>query len=461
MLFALGLRLGVVWSQFGLLSEDRDHYLGIARQIVSGCGYCSPATGLPTADRPPAYPLLLAAILALQGGPAAMGLLQVLLGVLTVWLTMRLAQQFGSRTGWFAGLILAADPLLLHSTALIMTETLAATLLAAWLWSLTGLLGAELFSVRPPLSAANLVGLTEAMLPAEYNQSDHSPSRGASPGSTCSGSIRLLWAIGCGMLAGLAVLCRPVFLPILLLFQLAGLLLWRRGTHPVWTCAAVWLGVGMILLPWTIRNAAVMGRPIVTSSHGGYTLLLAHNPVYDREVVFHPERRAWPGASLLAWQDELEHQIRTAEPAVNPDDELARDDWMAAQAWQHLRSDPGRTLREAASLLLRFWSPSPIPAEGEARSRSAIWIVSAWYAVVFCLAIAGLVRLIRGRLWGPLAVLVLPLVGASLVHSLYWSDMRMRAPFGCCLALLVSITLQPRLSSAAQTDHSASPDESH
>ena len=44
--------------------------------------------------------------------------------------------------------------------------------------------------------------------------------------------------------------------------------------------AAFALGVLLVLSPWAIRNQLQFGRPIVTTTHGGYTLLLANNPEF-------------------------------------------------------------------------------------------------------------------------------------------------------------------------------------
>ena len=55
-------------------------------------------------------------------------------------------------------------------------------------------------------------------------------------------------------------------------------------------CSA--LSVLVVLSPWMIRNFVVFGEPVWTTTHGGYTLALANNPVYYREVLHGP-----PGGS--------------------------------------------------------------------------------------------------------------------------------------------------------------------
>ena len=94
---------------------------------------------------------------------------------------------------------------------------------------------------------------------------------------------------------GLAVLCRPTFLPWLGVVAV-GMLLVRGGRERerggegerlvgdvAWrfvNCVAL-VGVAAIVVsPWVIRNQRVFGKPIVTTTHGGYTLLLGNNPSF-------------------------------------------------------------------------------------------------------------------------------------------------------------------------------------
>src|SRR5205823_6088481 len=61
------------------------------------------------------------------------------------------------------------------------------------------------------------------------------------------------------------------------------------------------LSLGLVLLPWMIRNLWVFGEPVGTTTHGGYTLALANNPVYYREVLNGPPGRVWTGYDQWLW----------------------------------------------------------------------------------------------------------------------------------------------------------------
>ena len=43
------------------------------------------------------------------------------------------------------------------------------------------------------------------------------------------------------------------------------------------------LSLVLVLSPWMVRNTLVLGEPVWTTTHGGYTLALANNPVYYDE----------------------------------------------------------------------------------------------------------------------------------------------------------------------------------
>ena len=95
------------------------------------------------------------------------------------------------------------------------------------------------------------------------------------------------WAIGwsrglvCGLLTGLlmgaVILLQPAFqlLPLFAatLALLAGLH-WRRV---VGTLVVVILGAAFIVTPWTLRNLAVLGEPVLVSTNGGSNLYRVNN----------------------------------------------------------------------------------------------------------------------------------------------------------------------------------------
>ena len=409
-----------LWQFRAGLQQDPDAYREIAENIlhrgVFGLGRQSdsPASKVvvPTAYRPPLYPLLLALVGATDTRPSSLAkvaLVHLLLGVATVVFTWFCAWRYCQMPQWqatLAGLIVACDPILLHQQSLVMTETLAAlaailafVCLARWSW-------------RPGVGSAALAGAT----------------------------------------LGVASLCRPTFLPWLVVVAVAIAVvpkaaMWTgQEIRGVWeqqgqgapiarrlVCACVVALSGLaVLLPWGLRNAWVFGRPILTTTHGGYTLELGNNPDFYDWLTSH-EALPWDSR---AWQAERQATM-SRRLGVEPP-ELFWDRWAYQRAWQTIRQRPNDFARACLYRVLQLWSPLPhrLTVEESATRQVGRWAVAGWYCGVYLLAIYGLARLRQERftppwLWGMLLVAVW-----TSVHTLYWTNLRMRAPLIPFLALL-------------------------
>jgi len=425
---AVAARLAVTWRLGAQLDLDRDLYLGIARHLAAGDGFMHPDSLQPTAYRPPLYPLLL--VTAMPWGRTGIATLHLLLGVMTVALTMACGMRL--RLGkWsaVAGLLTALDPLLLQGQIQIMTETLAAVLTAALLF---------------------------VLIPE--------PARGAEPSSPLP---RPWQSVVAGLLLGLCCLCRPTYwafavcwsaLAVMSMIarwrmsRVDGALIENFGRRRALRWLLVSLAFGAIQLPWIVRNQLVFGTPILTTTHGGYTLLLGHNAEYYREVVQRPWGTVWSGESLSNWQQNLERELSQQSPPLDfragKVDEVARDRWMSRAAWRTIRLDPGWAVRAGGTLLGRFWSSMPQETESGV-SRMARWSIALWYGALFIAAVAGLwsVCVAAEVHWWPVLTLI---VSVTLVHTLYWADMRMRAPLSPALALLAVHWMSVRTSVASR-----------
>ena len=400
LLAALFLRVGVLWKFGESLAEDRDNYRAIAERVVAGEGFVDPQSHSATAYRPPLYPLLVAAILFFGGGELAIGAVQVALGVATVALTVLCGRRLGlGGASLIAGLLVAVDPLLLYQTALVMTETLAAFLAALLLWLWLG-----------------------------------------EPGP------RRNFALGAAF--GLCCLCRPTFWAVgFLALAIWGIGIFRTARSAGSLQAAPWrkalgvaVGIVLVIAPWSIRNACVFGRPIVMTTHGGYTLLLAHNPEYTRAVVERPWGAVWEGEPMEAWGASLEEAMARESPPIDiahlsPAVELARDEWMNRQARDYLRREPVVALRSGLTLLGRFWNVAPLATADRPLSMPLRLAIGVYYAAVLVLATIGSIRMMRddATRWWPLVALI---AGFTAVHAVYWADMRMRSPLVPAIALL-------------------------
>jgi hypothetical protein len=330
-----------------------------------------------------------------------------------------------------AALLVACDPILLASSSLVMTETLATFLTTAGLFVLTW---------------------------AEERRA--------------SGGWAILPHLAAGVVLGLAALCRPAFL----LWAIAAfVMLWwrsfrgrREGDSPIFAETKIGtvpnsrgptgrgrfsanlrvpiafvLGVLVVLSPWAIRNEFQFDRPIATTTHGGYTLSLANNPQFYDWLRHAPWGSVWKADRFNSNWD-----------SRRPRDELQADQVAYAEAWQTIRSQPGTFLLACVVRVGRFWSPLPhqLTANETPLRRLSRYAVGLWYLAEFMFALLGIWRFLRWALkcpalpssswhWGLLLVVCL-LAG----HVVYWTDMRMRAPIMPVVAICAAAGLACRRS---------------
>jgi hypothetical protein len=113
-----------------------------------------------------------------------------------------------------------------------------------------------------------------------------------------------------------------------------------------------------------------------------------------------------------------------------------------------MRADPAGFARATGVRLGRFWSLSPhlaTHAKSQAAEQpagleraSTRWLIASWYLAEFALALVGLVAAAKSPNRATWLAGVLLVVVLSVVHSVYWSDLRMRAPAMPVVALLAA-----------------------
>jgi len=398
------------------LTDDRDAYLGIARGLSDGRGYSGPESETPTAFRPPLYPLLISSF-AQPEQRWFLASFHLLMSLATAWFILKTAQSLGlSARGQIVAVgIYAVDPLMVRYTALPMTETLCAMLCAWMLQRLT----------KPnhhPAFDGIVSGLTDALI--------------------------------VGLVFGLGVLCRPS------LWAWGGLLvvswLWfsrNRPSRQRLRCAAtVITGVAVIVMPWFVRNCIVMESPILLTTHGGYTILLGNNESFYREVVQEPIGTVWDGsrgAGQQGWVNELNHEMEQAGITG----EVERDRFMAVRARETIARHPRLFLQSCLLRELRFWNVVPSGPAAAGLPSSVLWGMAIFYSALWCGLLWGTVGSATDRAtwerWYPVYTLI---IAFAIVHALYWSNVRMRAPIVPAIAVVVaSLFSRPRKTATTGT----------
>ena len=193
--------------------------------------------------------------------------------------------------------------------------------------------------------------------------------------------------------------------------------------------------------PWVIRNLFVFNEPIVTTTHGGYTLLLGNNDEAYCAEIAHPTKTPWDSR---AWQKSLHEKMHWDESGagpffglVAPESELERDRWMSQHARDWIRLHPREFAESCWLRVKRFWNIFPGGADAGSLPKLAQWGVAVFFAIELLAAAFGLWRLRRDE-WAKWWPLVLLLLSFALVHVVYWSNLRMRAPVEPVLALLAA-----------------------
>lgn len=202
-----------VGSSPQLRGDERD-YVEAALSLVRGQGY-------PGAVRAPGYPAFLAAAFAVSGESlAAARLAQVPLGLACVAMVFDLVRpRWGARAAAISSAVVALHPTLVAYGHFLWSETLVSTLLVACAWTLD-----------------------------RFGRSG-----------------RESWLAALGVAAGLLVLSREMFAPLVLAAAAratagSGL---RVGLR---RAALVLLPATALVLPWTLRNHAVLGRWVPVST---------------------------------------------------------------------------------------------------------------------------------------------------------------------------------------------------
>jgi 4-amino-4-deoxy-L-arabinose transferase-like glycosyltransferase len=293
---ALILRLLYIGVGIEVPPQDTPDYDEIAHNLLAGEGFVASSNWFGhelRAWRAPLYPLLLAAVYAVWDSHVAVQVVQAVLGAVTVILIYLLTRRLHPAAALVAGWLAVAYEPLVASTNEVMTEVLFTMLLVAGV---------------------------AAAIEARHRRAWY-------------------WPAAAGILVGLAALTRPVGLlavPAILAVSawedFSGRRAWQR-----WAPFAGLLSAGLLaaMLPWTLRNAAVLGAFVPVSTHGGF--------VVARSNAEHPDWRQAQG-----WQ--IDEKTFDTYPG-----EVERDRHWMDQGMRWIADHPVIWLRLGAERFLRFW----------------------------------------------------------------------------------------------------------
>lgn len=385
---ALALRVGwMLLFPADPVSDFRLYHLaGVS--MATGHGYRFGIDEPLTADRPPGYPLLLAAAYKIFGVHlAAARALNLVLALATIVLAYLIARRIfrSEPTARITLAILAFFPSLIVFTNLTATEN-----------------GFAFFVIA---------GVALAILPR-----------------------RRLWTdLASGVAFGMAILTRPVAIVVPVVVLLA--YLWRSEPRKrfLWHLARVAL-ISVVAIavtvPWIIRNERLTGR-IVFATEGGRALLQGNNP-YNHGVY--------------RWDDKVKALVPpTGDAAV--DDKRQQE-----YAFDYIRTHPLRTIKLFPIKLYHTFWPDSVgmsttyrgtheAGRAFARGHLFLWmnVINRYYLVVVAASIAGAVLLWLRRRSGrsptsPLLPLAMT-ISLTFVYLLFVGFPRYHIPLNPWIAM--------------------------
>jgi 4-amino-4-deoxy-L-arabinose transferase-like glycosyltransferase len=370
------------------LAKDPDGYGRLAENLVTHKEYAF-YPGAPTAFRPPLYPLLLTTAVA-QGRvqPWRVAVLHLVCGVVCVGSTFLLAREFqlSQRRSAVAAALVAINPLLLYQSSYVMTETLATCLATTACWQ----------AVR-------------------FYRTNQATS-----------------GLGTGVLFGLSVLCRPTFLVwslLLIGFFLVRATLQARSVR-LWPTVMLALGFLSCVCGWWIRNYGQFHQLILTTTHGGYTLWLANNDLFYDWLL-----KARPSSGAPWSAEDLDRQYATLARACGYQEPVV-DQQAYHRAWQTIVNRPGAAMWASLYRLGQFWRITPQETTGRHIPFWSELAVAGFYLAEYVLVLLVGIQTLRRRTFNAASLPPLLLVVTlSVIHSVYWSNARMRAPIEPVLAV--------------------------
>ncbi|MEX2225264.1 MAG: glycosyltransferase family 39 protein [Dehalococcoidia bacterium] len=237
-------------------------------------------------------------------------------------------------------------------------------------------------------------------------------------------SVAWCFAAGIALIATAFVRSQGLLLLVPVVLLLVRSYDWRTVVR---TMAPVAAAIALFVVPWAIRNQAVMGEPTLINNNLGYNLRLAHAPYSTGTSI--PPQDLWDEQPGISFKER----------------ELLFDDLGRERAIDYALAHPGREMELAVKRVLYLlesdaaasidWSESlgRTPLE---RGRDAYVLIGDvyWYAMLG-LAAASLVFVRRTREWWALWATIAAWVA---LHTVFAGEPRYHVPIAPVIAVLAA-----------------------
>lgn len=370
----------------------KDAKLAFFREVGGFYGALLPDR--PTSFLVPGYALfeVLVFLIFSSGNLLAVVGVQLALGVLTVFLGMRLVSRFLSGS-WYiaAGLFMALDPFELYYQAIPVTQALFSLLFIA------GLLLSLRFLEKPVVS------------------------RGVYSG--------LLW--------GVTFLVRPAALPMVALLLAVTILKWKFSRKIIPALLMLIIAFGVVLTPWVLRNKRTMDRYQLLPLQGGVQMWEFNGRIFTDAFL-----DELPGATLLygpvrrIWLSRLNNAELAEFPDFTTESEFERDSILYSRQSRFIKSNPIVFLHLSACRFTEFFKPFPLNHFSPVHT--GLGLISFFWVGVFCFA--GVVLMVR-RGWSSVFMAGVT-AGYILMHLLTASGTPHRVALDIPLVIAALIALR-------------------
>ncbi len=309
---------GFMLSESMLYDSDprRDEALVFSREAGGFYGALIPER--PTSFLVPGYAIFEAFIFMLTspGNLLAVIAVQLALGVLTVYLGMRLASRFLS--GWWytaAGFFMALDPFEMYFQAIPATQALFSLLFVS------GLLLSVRFLEKPCSKRGIIAGI--------------------------------FWAV--------TYMVRPAALPMVLWLVAVFLFSGRISFKKLIPAGFALFAFFVSLTPWMVRNRNTMGRYQLLPLQGGVQLWEFNGRLFTDHFENEQEgARLLYGSIRESWAGNLNKPHLAEFPDFTDETEFERDSILNARQTEFLMANPGLFLQLSACRFTEFFKPFPL-----------------------------------------------------------------------------------------------------
>jgi 4-amino-4-deoxy-L-arabinose transferase-like glycosyltransferase len=308
-------------------------------------------------------------------------------------------------------------------------RALLGALLAAAIAICAGLLGRRLGGPRVGLIAAALAALMPSLV-AAAGSGESEPLFGVITLSTLLLAYRAAErqaftpTIAVGALIGIAILTRSEGTIMLLILPIIAWL--SRGTRGAWwRMAAGFAACAVIVSPWLIRNATVVGSPVVSTNLG--TLVAGANC-----------RSTYYGAHVGDWR----HCYAPLLPGPTSADEARWSSDLVTRGVTYARQHAGRVPVVVLTRVMTEWSLGSLPSWDlpYGMSSGIHWIAIGMYFPILVLGAAGGVILRRRGI--TIAFLLVPVLLTTTISAIGWGSTRFRYTSELVLVILAAVALE-------------------